>query len=209
MSEDGFRQVAAQDILPDGSQDPNRCPLSYVRLVGTPGELCSLPLDIPEGDPQPGCRLFNVGVTALPDYDCNGISDTDEGRCTPVGGALCTDASQCPPCSEDADCASGSCITDGDLCPLLSELNPFQDSNDDGIGDECQCGDQGGDGAISSPDIGGTALCANGAAPIEDCDPTIVDATGDNATTAEDIAGVVSVVNGVVATSDLRCVRNP
>ena len=109
----------------------------------------------------------------------------------------------------DADCPSGACINNGDLCPSLNEINQLLDTNDDGVGDECQCGDQSGDGAISSPDIGGTALCANAALPFEDCDTTLVDATGDNATTAEDIAGVVSVVNGVIAPEALRCVRNP
>ena len=153
--------------------------------------------------------MFNIGVAPLPDLACNGIDDTTEGRCTPADFGICDEVAKCPPCSVDAECASGSCINNGDLCPLLNEVNVFLDSNSDGIGNDCTCGDQNGDGAISSVDIGGTALCANAAAPLEDCDATIVDATGDNATTAEDIAGVVSVVNGAITTSDLRCVRNP
>ena len=208
LAENGFRE-GVQDILPDGSQNTQRCPNSWTHLVGTPNALCHLPLDIPEGDTQPGCRLFNIGVAPLPDLDCNGIDDTTEGRCTPADFGICDEVAKCPPCSVDAECASGSCINNGDLCPLLNEVNVFLDSNSDGIGNDCTCGDQNGDGAISSVDIGGTALCANAAAPLEDCDATIVDATGDNATTAEDIAGVVSVVNGAITTSDLRCVRNP
>ncbi len=52
------------------------------------------------------------------------------------------------------------------------------------------------------------ALCVNGAASPEDCDPTIIDATGDNAATAEDIGGIVATVNGAVRASDLECIRN-
>ena len=126
----------------------------------------------------------------------------------PDGGAVCSDSAQCPPCVSDAECASGNCINGGDLCAFIGEENWFLDSNNDDIGDECQCSDGTGDGAITSLDIAAVALCANGAAPAESCDATIVDATGDNATTAEDIGGVVAVVNGAIQTNALQCLRN-
>ena len=201
--ENGTR-VGDDDILADGTQDPGECP-SWTHIVGEPNELCAIAFDIPDGDPQPGCRLFNFGIVAQPDIDCNGIDDTVEGRCSPVGNVICSETELCPPCTTDADCPSGSCINTGDLCPHLGELNWFEDSNDEGIGDECQCGDGNGDGAITGLDIAATALCANG---VNFCDPTIVDATGDNATTAEDIGGIVAAVNGTITTSDLLCVRN-
>ena len=76
------------------------------------------------------------------------------------------------------------------------------DSNDDGIWDLCQCGDVNGDGAISSPDIGGTALCANRVNP---CASLLVDADGDQATTALDVGGIIAAVNGVISAADLMC----
>ena len=216
ITEDGYR-CCDSDLNADGSPTNNRCPNSWWHLEGTPNELCHFPIEVSGGDPQPGCRLFNIGLNAAPDLNCNGVLDTVEGSCTPAAGGTCTDLALCPPCGSDADCEAalglapgeGQCITGGDLCPAVGELRTLEDSNRDGIGDECQCGDQSADGAISSLDIGGIALCANAAAPLEDCDPTIVDATGDNATTAEDIAGIVAVVNGIVSPGDLSCIRNP
>ena len=204
LTEDGIRTTP---LNPDGTQDTSQCIDGSSRIIGTPGELCAVPLDIPEGDPQPGCRIRNIGIVGQPDINCNGIDDTNEGRCMPAGGAVCSDAADCPPCTLDGDCTSGVCVSDGDLCPFIGEDNWFLDSNNDNIGDECQCGDGTGDGAITSPDIAAAALCANGVLS-EACDPTILDATGDNATTAEDIGGIVSVVNGVITTSALECLRN-
>ena len=207
LSEDWIRFFEGRN--PDGTQNASICtPGQTLGLVGTPGELCALPDDIPDADPQPGCQLINYGVVSLPDLDCDGLDDTEEGRCQPMGGTVCSDPADCPPCADDGDCASGNCINNGDLCPFIGERNWFLDSNNDDIGDECQCGDGTGDGAISSPDIAAAALCANGAAPAEACDATLLDATGDNATTAEDIGGIVSVVNGVIPTSAVQCVRN-
>ena len=207
LSENGYR-INPGTLNPDGTQNATVCAQNNHSLVGTPGAVCALPFDQPEGDPQPGCRLKNFGLASLPDMDCNGVDDTTEGRCMPDGGAVCSDPTQCPPCANDGDCTSGNCINNGDLCPFIGEDNWFLDSNNDDIGDECQCGEGTGDGAISSPDIAATALCANGAGAPGACDATIIDATGDNATTAEDIGGVVATVNGAIQTSDLRCLRN-
>ena len=206
LSEAGIRENLGK--FADGTPDPSRCSEASFKLVGTPNEGCSLQDFLPEGDPQPGCLLANLGEATRPDMDCNGIDDTIEGHCMPVGGAICSDPSLCPACTDNSDCASGNCINNGDLCPWIGEINRFLDTNNDDIGDECQCGDQNGDGAISGPDIAAPALCANGALPAAQCDATILDATGDNATTAEDVGVIVSAVNGVVPTSDLLCVRN-
>lgn len=206
LSEQGYRSVMG--VNPDGSRDLTVCAASVIRLVGNPGELCALPVDIPEGDPQPGCRLINIGIAAQPDLDCSGVDDTTEGRCMPEGGAICSDPADCPPCADDGECASGNCINGGDLCAFIGEANWFLDTNNDDIGDECQCGDGNGDGAITGIDIGAVAVCANDPLSSPLCDATIIDATGDNATTAEDIGGVVAAVNGSIPTSALECVRN-
>ena len=193
--EQGYR-IPPAHLLPDNRPDPIKCPSNIRFMTGFPDRDCRIPVDIPEGDPQPGCRLNNFGIGGRPDTDCNGIDDSTEGRCHPDGVASC---------SQDSDCVSGICISDGDLCPFLEETSSFLDSNADGRGDQCQCGDVNGDGAISGPDIGGMALCANGAAF---CDGTLSDTEGDNVVTANDIGGVVSVVNGNAQTTDLICVRD-
>ena len=88
-----------------------------------------------------------------------------------------------------------------DNCALVPNSDQL-DSNDDGIGDVCQCGDVNGDGAITGVDIAGTALCANGSIA---CDSSVVDADGDQATTNLDVPGVVSAVNGAISTAELLC----
>lgn len=207
LTENGFRDDDS-DLLADGRPDPSECPTSWIQTVGQPDRLCAVPVDIPEGDPQPGCALINIGFSALPDVDCNGIDDTQEGHCMPEGGVFCTDPALCPACAQDSDCASGTCVNTGDLCPFIGEVNWFLDLNNDGIGNECQCGDASGDGAITSIDIGAVALCANGAAPRENCVTSLVDSTGDGAITAEDVGGIVAVVNGAIQPDDLLCQRN-
>jgi hypothetical protein len=87
-------------------------------------------------------------------------------------------------------------------------VNWFLDTNNDDIGDECQCGDGNGDGAITGLDIAAVAVCANDPLSNPICDSTIIDATGDNATTAEDIGGIVAAVTGAILPSDLQCLRN-
>ena len=194
--EAGHRNFSGSQTLLDGRPDPASCISSFTSLVAEAEINCSIPVDIPDGDPQPGCLLVNFGIDRRPDQDCNEVDDADEGRCAPDGVATC---------NVDADCASGNCVNGGDLCPFIGEGKLWTDTNNDGIGDQCQCGDCTGDGAITGIDIGCTALCANG---VSFCDFTQVDATGDNATTAEDIGGIVSVVNGVVQPESLLCLRN-
>ena len=186
-------------FLPDGRQDPTFCTGSINVIQGFPDERCTFPVALPQNDPLPGCRLTNVGVDRRPDNDCDGIDDATQGRCAPDG----RDA-----CASDADCASGNCVNGGDLCAFIGERALWTDTNNDGIGDECQCGDANADGAITGLDIGAAALCANGVAPFGACDSSLLDATGDNSTTAEDIGGIVSAVNGFIDTGALLCVRN-
>lgn len=207
FSERGYRSASA-NFNPDRTPSPIHCQSTQQWWVGTPNELCTLPVDIPDGDPGFGCVLSNFGIAAQPDLNCNDIDDTLEGRCMPEGGVTCSDLALCPPCSADDQCASGVCVSDGDLCPFIGEDFFFKDSNNDNIGDDCQCGDGNGDGAITGLDIAAMALCANGVSPPEVCDDTKVDTTGDQAITAVDIGGVVAAVNGEISTSDLLCIRN-
>lgn len=187
FADKGFR-IAESTLLPDTGPNPSACSVSVGVLILEPvdavtgrstkcGHSSFFPVGT-EGDPLPTCLAKVQGSFTRPDLDCDGVEDDTNGDGQPGP----------------------------DLCPFFAEVDHFADTNLDTIGDECQCGDVNRDGAISGPDIGGTALCANGAIL---CDPGQADADGDNATTALDIAGVVAVVNGNAATSALQCARNP
>ena len=221
-SERGLRVGAAGHLNDPASGlvgiiNPGVCAGGIVRYIGNPIDPvtgistgCWLPgfYEV-NGDPQPGCLLQNAGTFALPDIDCDGLAD-----------------------DTDADGQPGP-----DLCPFFSEANQFLDSNGDGRGDDCQCGDGNGDGAISGFDISATAICANGVGTCRSdgsscqldsqcsesepgagddvCDrvcndpttPMILDTDGDLSITGLDIAGIVAVVNGNTATTDLQCGR--
>ena len=214
LREPGIRETLGRN--PDGTPDLTRCAEAVFAPHGFPNEGCGVTqvlfLDdqgnLTPGDPQAGCRLANLGIALRPDWDCNGVDDTEEGVCMPVDGAICSDPSTCPPCDEDGDCDSGVCVDGGDLCPWIGEFNRWLDTNNDGIGDQCQCGDQNRDGSITALDIGGTAQCANGQLPAIQCDGTIVDTNGDGTQTAIDISGVAQVANGVLDPANLRCASN-
>lgn len=70
----------------------------------------------------------------------------------------------------------------------------------------CICGDYNEDGSLTSMDIGGVAMCANG---MVLCDSSLVDTDGDRSTTALAIGGVVTTVAGNLPAAPLRCDRNP
>lgn len=216
VSESGYRAFTANPVLADGAQNPQTCKASVISVRGAPEAFCNEPVNMGQDNLLiGGCQVVNFAYDARPDFDCDAIDDTEQGVCHPVGGACTVDA-DCPP----DDSGNQFCITGGDLCPFLGEnaANVFRDSNGDGIGDECQCGDTGdrrntpigNDGAITGLDIAAMALCANGALdPTSgECDPAFMDATGDVATTAIDIGGVVQVVNGVLTPDSLTCLGN-
>lgn len=100
--------------------------------------------------------------------------------------------------------ADGDSFGDGvDSCPFFASEAQL-DTNADGRGDVCQCGDGNGDGDITEDDLNAVVMCSIG---LEHCDSTIVDADGDGVTTALDIGGVSAVSNGVIPTLALTCVR--
>ena len=147
------------------------------------------------------CKLYEFAHQCLgPNCSDSGLFG-DQVQSLNVFPAICSDPSV-------PDCDGDGLANEFDTCPFFFDPDQL-DTNDDGIGDECQCGDVNGDGAISGPDIGGMAVCANGSTVLT-CDSTIADADGDGAITALDIAGVVAVTNGDAETSELDCARaNP
>ena len=191
-------RVNSSTMLPDSNPNPGVCNWFPVYLVGN------------EIDLSPGgtgrstdCGLAQWYHEGIPgqDADVNAFFTSDlEGDPQPGCQIKLTGSF----IRVDADC-DGVDDAVPDLCPRLSELNTTLDTNLDGIGDECQCGDVNKDGAVTGIDIGGAAICANDGTT---CDPTQSDADGDGSVTATDIGGIVAVVNGNAATSDLRCARN-
>ena len=229
----GYIDFAAPNVLPDGSHNPIQCKGNPVTIRMTPDENCVIASDTGNNDANavtiPGCQHINSGLEALPDFDCNEVDDRLQGRCHPVGRGPDGDINF--QCTQDSDCddpagpgGDGICVT-SDVCPFLTEDpdNTFRDSNGDGIGDECQCGDFGdrsvipiqNDGFVTNIDIAGAAQCANGVfqpdpiiQTIQQCDPTYLDADADFSVTSLDIAGIASVVRGTIATTDLQCLGN-
>lgn len=108
-------------------------------------------------------------------------------------------------CSCDKTDPAGDCDTDGvmnkaDNCPFWSTSN-VTDTNADGIGDECQCGDTTGDGGINLLDIFGVNDMILGAIPTTDlCDTNL-----DSSCNLLDIFGVNDKILGTPA----YCIRFP
>ena len=127
----------------DSNNDPRPdcCATGLMVLRGVPNQGCSLLTRYPySGDPGPDCGVSNFGINHRDDVDCNGVDDQIQ---------------------------AGS----GDLCPFYTEWDQNLDSDGDCAGgpgghcrgDECECGDQAGDGALS-----GTIDVANGKINVAD-----------------------------------------
>jgi hypothetical protein len=133
LTDPGHRaQIAlARDSF--GDPRPTACAANLYVLRGTPDQGCTLepPFAVP-GDPGDDCGLFNYGQDRRYDGDCDGVADFADG---------------CPFLSEwdqDTD-ADGDCALPGGVdadCRL----------------DECECGDESGDGWVDVSDIVETSV---------------------------------------------------
>jgi hypothetical protein len=131
----GYR-LSPEHRFADGSPNPNECAGTLYVFRGTPNQDCLISTTYQttlgfNGDPGPDCSVRNFGPHTRPDLNCNNVDDTTEGalQAGGVGGPV------------------------GDLCPFYSEVDGLLDTNGDGRGDECQCGDANGDGAVDVNDI--------------------------------------------------------
>ena len=112
----------------DGSLDSDNCATFVYVVRGAPDEGCSvLTRYSSNGDPGPSCRVINYGVRPQIDDDCDGQADFAEDKCPFLNEW------------DSAADADGDC-TDGD------PATPCR-------GDECECGDQTGDGIVDILDI--------------------------------------------------------
>ena len=98
-----------------------------------------------------------------------------------------------------------------DPCPSHSNASS-SDTDNDGIYDDCQCGDADGDGAVTIEDLGKMHQCMKG--EIE-CDRTIADADGrldsqgDPSINSMDLLYIFYTTNGKRPTYRNRCLRRP
>ncbi len=156
-------------------------------------------------DPNP--PTFNtVAASAVRDLNAAGLAaardsltKSDRVWCPLVGGVPECTRSCVPGGSEDFDCDGIPDVSDN--CPFWPTAL-LDDTNGDGRGDACQCGDANGDGLINVSDI----LTANSGI----FDPTQVgvlcDATGDGLCNVSDILAINSAIFGLVTPV---CSRHP
>jgi hypothetical protein len=161
--EPGFRiQVQAVQIR-DANGDPvqTACGTALAVLRGTPEAGCTLQPRYPvDGDPGADCGVFNYGVDARTDADCNGVAEFPADKC-PFLSEWDNSA------DSDLDCAGG---VDADC-----------------RGDECECGDSNLNGGVAVTDLTQTNLMIFGALPQQriadansDLRVTVSDIVGQN-----------------------------
>src|SRR5262245_14132898 len=131
MTEPGHRAQIVNGR--DSFGDPRRlvCGANMYVLRGSPNVGCTLePQYVVAGDPGDDCGLFNFGRDRRYDGDCNGVEDIKDG---------------CPFLSEWDQAKD----TDGDCGnPAL----PGYPSSQCRL-DECECGDEGGNGSVTVSDL--------------------------------------------------------
>jgi len=173
------------------------------------------PLACPEPGPcqQGGCRSGSgCWLADLPDGspcdDGDAQTSGDQchaGRCTGSLPAVCTSSGP----DLDADGVPDACDPDldGDAVPNDADncawfANPAQSDDDaNGIGNDCECGDQSGDGAVTVSDITSINAAIFGRVPVS----PLCDANGDGLCNISDILGVSRKLMGHPA----RCARYP
>jgi hypothetical protein len=105
-----------------------------------------------DGSPDPGFCAGTVYVfRGTPNQNCL-VSTVYEVNGNP--GPDCSVRNYGPHPRPDLDCNGVNDLPgDGDLCPSYSETNLLADTNGNGRGDECECGDANLDGRVNISDI--------------------------------------------------------
>ncbi len=120
----------------------------------------------------------------------------------PVSAAVLGQVLSCTPGTPgDLDCDGNPDGTD--LCPHFPEADPAADANMNGRGDDCECGDQNGDGLINVNDI----LGINNAIFEQEPVGVLCDANNDGLCNVQDILAVNADIFSEGATS--FCARHP
>jgi hypothetical protein len=158
MKEMGHRAQIVNGRDGFGDPRPRVCGANLYTIRGTPDQGCTIqPQFIVPGDPGNDCGLFNFGRDRRYDADCDGNAEFEDG------------------------------------CPFLSEWDQNKDSDpdcDDGVGgdcrlDECECGDQTGNGLVDVSDI----VAAN-TAIFQGVSRRLCDANSDLVCTVSDLLGI-------------------
>jgi hypothetical protein len=143
--------TAPADPCPGLDRDPNtagiqpdRCDLRDFGFRLSPDDR------LLDGSPNPGFCAGTVYVfRGTPKQDCL-LSVPFAVNGDP--GPDCSVRNFGPQVRPDLNC-DGTNDVPQDLCPSYAELNMLADSDTDGRGDECQCGDANGDGNVTVADI--------------------------------------------------------
>jgi hypothetical protein len=120
-----------------------------------------------------------------------------DGAELPLGAAfnVLVPAPVCP----DAD-FDGTCDAD-DLCPHFAARHNLADVDEDGRGDECECGDASGDGRVDVSDLVAINQMIFGGRTTT----PLCDANGDGRC---DVSDIVAVNRGIFG-AELHCARHP
>jgi len=114
--------------------------------------------------------------------------------------------SECAPSelSETGDFDGDSACDVDDNCALIANVDQL-DTNEDGVGDGCQCGDADGNGLLNVADTLLISRCSTGAIP---CDGLLLcDANGDGACNVGDRRVISRCINGAFSCTSLSCVQ--
>jgi OmcA/MtrC family decaheme c-type cytochrome len=152
-------------------------------------------------------------IPGVMDTECKnchqpGVVDIDVSHLTEeelFGPGLALDILDVLTMNTSNDDSDGDEIQDGeDNCVVVA--NPMQEDTDqDGIGDACECGDESGDGVVNSTDARLIQRCAVG----EIACTGLCDVTGENDCNTTDSRLIQRLVVGQITKKDLSCDERP
>jgi hypothetical protein len=197
-----------QDPCPGLDADPNTGGLQPDVCDLRSKGFCSITFDLlDDGSPDPTtCNRSPHTIRGFPNQDCWIHEDLGLAQ-DPLPGCLLAGFGYTM--RPDLDCDGVSDVIP-DKCPWHSERNPFLDSNSDGVGDECQCGDTNSerdqDGILGFLDALAIVQTAGG---VGTADFRLSDTDGNALLTFGDAFNVVQAVQGAKDATTFTCLRNP
>ncbi len=174
--------------------------LYFNTLTGDPAQIISQPFALPDadGDGVPGALDICVDTSdpAQEDLDLDGIGDACNGPLDRDDDDWADSRDLCPD-TADPDQADRDLDLIGDACDLCPDYpSAGADTSGNGIGDECECGDQTADGFVDVADILAINRVIFG---LEPASPPLCDTNGDAECNVADILGANAKIFGAQA----------